>query len=130
MIGSIIKYLLESGLFTGYGFTDWRDDTIIPFKDNDPAVLIRIQGGLKDKDIGNVGVDLYIHTEKNADNVKRMDLMSVTESITEWMNYNYKFGRFYGVRIIDQGAGPFKDAQNRYFTVIRIQLLRNSGIVE
>ncbi len=128
MTTDLINHLISSGILTGYAYTEWRDDSTYPFNQDMQIVLIRDQSGPQDKDIGNIGVDIYLHTGKNASNSDRGVMLNTAESLSDWLNYNYKFSRFYGIRISGQKSGPYKDEQNRYFTVIRIQLLRNSGL--
>lgn len=127
MIGSIIEYLLESGLFTGYGFTDWRDDSNYPFVNDESVVLIRAEGGPQDADIGMVGVDIYLHTTKNADNVTRGNLLNTATQLDRYLANNSTFENVQYVDVISTYSGPFKDAQNRYFTAHRITLKR-SGV--
>ncbi len=127
MISSIIEYLLESGLFTGYSFTDWRDDSSYPFVNDESIVLIRTQGGQQDADIGMVGVDIYLHTPKNADNVTRGNLLNTATQLDSNLANNSTFENVQYVDVIATYSGPFKDAQNRYFTAHRITLKR-SGV--
>lgn len=127
MIGDIIQYLIDSGLFAGYAYTDWRDDSSYPFKQDIPIVLIRTQGGQQDADIGMVGVDIYLHTSKNASNSDRGALINTATELDSYLANNSTFENVQYVDVISTYSGPFKDAQERYLTAHRITL-RRSGV--
>ncbi len=127
MIGDIIQYLIDSGLFDGYAYTDWRDDSSYPFEQDMPIVLIRTQGGQQDADIGIVGVDIYLHTGKNASNSDRGALINTATELDSYLINNSTFENVQYVDVVSTYSGPFKDAQERYLTAHRITLKR-SGV--
>ncbi len=127
MIGDIIQYLIDSGLFDGYAYTDWRDDSSYPFEQDMPIVLIRTQGGQQDADIGIVGVDIYLHTGKNASNSDRGALINTATELDSYLANNSTFENVQYVDVVATYSGPFKDAQERYLTAHRITLKR-SGV--
>ena len=127
MIGDIIQYLIDSGLFDGYAYTDWRDDSSYPFEQDMPIVLIRTQGGQQDADIGMVGVDIYLHTGKNASNSDRGALINTATELDSYLTNNSTFENVQYVDVVATYSGPFKDAQERYLTAHRITLKR-SGV--
>ncbi len=127
MIGDIIQYLIDSGLFDGYAYTDWRDDSSYPFEQDMPIVLIRTQGGQQDADIGMVGVDIYLHTGKNASNSDRGALINTATELDSYLANNSTFENVQYVDVVSTYSGPFKDAQERYLTAHRITLKR-SGV--
>lgn len=127
MILELIQHLQASGLFTGYAFTDWRDDAAYPFKDNIPVCLIRIQGGRQDRDIGAPGADIYLHSPTNATNSQRGALLATAAQLDRYLTTATVFANVQHIEMPTSAAGPYKDGQNRYFTAHRITI-RRSGV--
>lgn len=123
----LITHLRASNLFNGWAFTDWRDDASYPFSNDMNVCLIRIQGGNQDKDIGQVGVDIYLHTKKNATNSDRGALVTLAGSLDEYLITSTEFENVQHIEVNSSYAGPFKDGQDRYLTAHRITL-RRSGV--
>ncbi len=127
MIGDIIQYLIDSGLFDGYAYTDWWDDSTYPFSQDMSIVLISIKGGRQDADIGMVGVEIQLYTGKNASNSDRGALINTATELDSYLANNSTFENVQYVDVVATYSGPFKDAQERYLTAHRITLKR-SGV--
>ena len=128
MISQIIQHLIASNLLAGWAFTDWRDDSQYPFSNGSlNVVLIRIQGGGLDADIGQVGVDIYLHTPTNATSAQRGDLQTKAQQLDRYLTTATTFENVQHIEMPSSYAGPFKDGQERYFTAHRITL-RRSGV--
>lgn len=127
MMQELIQHLLASGLFTGYAFTDWRDDAAYPFKDNIPVCLVRIQGGRQDRDIGSPGADIYLHSPMNATNSQCGALLATAAQLDRYLTTATVFANVQHIEMPTSAAGPYKDGQNRYFTAHRITI-RRSGV--
>ena len=127
ILQDLIQHLLASGLFTGWAFTDWRDDASYPFSGNTPVCWIRIQGGRQDRDIGAPGVDIYLHTVKNATAAQRGELLTTASQLDRYLTTATVFNNVQHIEMPTSAAGAFKDGQERYFTAHRITI-RRSGV--
>lgn len=138
MMQELIQHLLASGLFTGYAFTDWRDDATAPFSltvgytaGSAPFAgnifLVRIQGGRQDAHIGAIGVDIYLHSKANATNSDREALLATAAQLDRYLTTETVFANVQHIEMPTSSAGPYKDGQNRYFTAHRITI-RRSGV--
>lgn len=128
MIAQLIQHLQASGLFTGWAFTDWRDDSAYPFDQGALKIcLLRTQGGNQDRDIGTVGVDIYLHTARNAEKPQRGELATIAAQLDRYLTTETVFDNVQHIDMPTSTAGPFKDGQERYFTAHRITL-RRSGV--
>lgn len=131
MIQDLIQHLLASGIFTGWAFTDWRDDTAYPFGGTTAHTgnicLIRGQGGNQDRDIGAIGVDIYLHTSKNATPAQRGALLATAAQLDRYLTTATTFANVQHIELPTASAGAYKDGQERYFTAHRITV-RRSGV--
>jgi len=129
MMQLLIQHLMASGLFTGYAFTDWRDDATYPFATTHTGniCLIRTQGGNQDRDIGAVNVDIYLHSVRNATNSQRGALLATAAQLDRYLTTATVFANVQHIEMPTSAAGPYKDGQERYFTAHRITI-RRSGV--
>lgn len=128
LVPKIINHLNASGIFTGYAFTDYRDDGAYPFKElNTPCVLVRVQGGSQDRDIGAPGVDIYVHTKAQATNSDRGALYETAAQLDRYLTTNTVFDNVQHIEMPTSSAGVYKDGQERFYTAHRITV-RRSGV--